>query len=153
MARKSQPATTGLAFDVADEGFPTSERGRTESPILTLAALEYSRDNGKAVKIRISASGMADAKEIENDARRGAVKLGTGVKVKVSPTDSDVVYLTVANKRAVNYSVADIRDWAHGTPEVAQWAADNGVDLDSGKLDKRVREAYKQAHGLVKESK
>lgn len=144
-ARKNAPAT-GLVFEVAEEGMPvTPGRGRKETPILTLDAVRYAFDNDCTIKFALPNETFADLKSITNDLRRAGTALEVRVNIKAND-DESVVWVSSGVKKEYTLSVADIREWARNTPEVAEWAAAEGLNLVDGRLDKRVRELYKRAH-------
>lgn len=135
------------SFSVGGDGKLVKGTGRSKPN--PLAGVVAQTEGGNP--LFVSVTGAEQAKQAANYIRRDAQELGVGVKVQYQDGSGNLatgdaireVHFMQKPKKALKYTVADIK----------RWAGENGHGEIVGRVPEHIRQAYKEAHGLVKTAK
>lgn len=131
----------GLGLNLTrSEGVKRRERPKQENP--TVDALQATLSEGP---LAYTVNSKDAAKQVVNLLVRAAAQLSVGLSKSVTANGDGtwtVDFEASTKKRQHKYTTKDVR----------AWAAENGYGELSGPLSKSIRAAYRQAHGLDKES-
>lgn len=114
---------------------------RDEKPNPLLDSVKASIRDGSTLQVKVPNAERST--EAANHLRRAAKTLGCGLSMREDHAGGRVIFKAKPEKSKRKYTAADIRVWgkANGATE----------DMLSPRIRKDVRDAFKKAHGYVKD--